>query len=71
MLESQNPNSRLSLFPPEPVDFNHECNAPVDMPFDTAIELKKKEEELQTKEAKLRREQVQIRSSSYSSNCSY
>ncbi|XAR59126.1 hypothetical protein NMG60_11014784 [Bertholletia excelsa] len=58
---SQNPTSRLSPLPPEPVDFNYERSAPIDIPLDTAAELKKKEKELQVKEAELRRREQEVR----------
>ncbi|XP_022893728.1 secretory carrier-associated membrane protein 1-like [Olea europaea var. sylvestris] len=51
-------NSRLSPLPPEPADF-YNPTASVDIPLDSAVDLKKKERELQAKEAELRkREQV-------------
>ncbi|CAI0468474.1 unnamed protein product [Linum tenue] len=49
-------NSRLSPLPPEPAGFggyNH--GATVDIPIDSSTDLKKKERELQAKEAELRR----------------
>ncbi|THG02130.1 hypothetical protein TEA_020162 [Camellia sinensis var. sinensis] len=50
-------NSRLSPLPPEPADYDR--GATVDIPLDSAKDLKKKEKELQAKEAELRkREQV-------------
>ncbi|MBA0637687.1 hypothetical protein Godav_029331, partial [Gossypium davidsonii] len=54
-------NSRLSPLPPEPAGFSYEREATVDIPLDTASggsrnqDLKKKEKELQAKEAELRR----------------
>ncbi|KAL2541117.1 Secretory carrier-associated membrane protein 3 [Abeliophyllum distichum] len=47
-------NSRLSPLPPEPADF-YNPTASVDIPLDSAADLKKKERELQAKEAELRR----------------
>ncbi|KAE9461817.1 hypothetical protein C3L33_06274, partial [Rhododendron williamsianum] len=55
----QNPTSGLSSLPPERADFNYDRSAPIDIPLDSAADLKKKERELQAKEAELRkREQV-------------
>ncbi|KAL6986537.1 Secretory carrier-associated membrane protein 2 [Sarracenia purpurea var. burkii] len=51
----RNPTSRLSPFPPEPADFNYDRDAPIDIPLDTATDLKKKEKELKAKEAELRK----------------
>ncbi|KOM31100.1 hypothetical protein LR48_Vigan01g065500, partial [Vigna angularis] len=52
-------NSRLSPLKPEPVDYNYGFGATVDIPLDSSTDLKKKEKELQSKEAELRRrEQV-------------
>ncbi|KAA3477979.1 secretory carrier-associated membrane protein 3-like [Gossypium australe] len=58
-------NSRLSPLPPEPAGFSYGHEATIDIPLDTASggsryqDLKKKEKELQAKEAELRRrEQV-------------
>ncbi|MBA0612968.1 hypothetical protein Godav_013498, partial [Gossypium davidsonii] len=56
-------NSRLSPLPPKPVGFSYEREATIDIPLDIASggsrnqDLKKKEKELQAKEADLRREQ--------------
>ncbi|KAL6520611.1 Secretory carrier-associated membrane protein 3 [Orobanche minor] len=44
-------NSRLSPLPHEPVDFY----GPVDIPLDSAGDLKKKERELQAREIELKR----------------
>ncbi|KAJ9566460.1 hypothetical protein OSB04_002426 [Centaurea solstitialis] len=53
-------NSRLSPLPHEPADF-YDRSAPVDIPLDSAADLKKKERELQAREADLRkREDVLI-----------
>ncbi|XAR66411.1 hypothetical protein NMG60_11012640 [Bertholletia excelsa] len=56
-----NPTSRLSPLPPEPADFNYEHSAPVDIPLDTAVDLKQKERELQAKEAELRRREQEVK----------
>ncbi|KVH96838.1 SCAMP-like protein [Cynara cardunculus var. scolymus] len=48
------PNSRLSPLPHEPADF-YNRNDSVDIPLDSAADLKKKERELQAREADLRR----------------
>ncbi|XP_039045873.1 secretory carrier-associated membrane protein 3-like isoform X1 [Hibiscus syriacus] len=53
-------NSRLSPLPPEPAGFNYGREAAIDIPLDTASggssqDLKKKENELQAKEAELNR----------------
>ncbi|KAK6149899.1 hypothetical protein DH2020_017424 [Rehmannia glutinosa] len=53
-------NSRLSPFPPEPADF-YNPTAPVDIPLDSASDLKKKERELQAKEAELKRREQEVR----------
>ncbi|XP_076948816.1 secretory carrier-associated membrane protein 3-like isoform X2 [Bidens hawaiensis] len=51
-------NSRLSPLPHEPADF-YDKNTSVDIPLDSATDLKKKEKELQAREADLRkREEV-------------
>ncbi|KAJ9566031.1 hypothetical protein OSB04_001997 [Centaurea solstitialis] len=47
-------NSRLSPLPHEPADF-YDRSAPVDIPLDSAADLKKKERELQSREADLRK----------------
>ncbi|CAI0407314.1 unnamed protein product, partial [Linum tenue] len=55
-------NSRLSPLPPEPAGFggyNH--GATVDIPIDSATDLKKKERELQAKESELRRREQDIK----------
>ncbi|KAK6142549.1 hypothetical protein DH2020_022897 [Rehmannia glutinosa] len=46
-------NSRLSPLPPEPVDYDR--GATVDIPLDSAKDLKKREKELQAKEAELKK----------------
>lgn len=57
-----NPTSRLSPLPPEPVDFSYDRSAPpVDIPLDTAADLRKKEKELQAKEAELRKREQDVR----------
>lgn len=51
-------NSRLSPLPHEPADF-YDRSAPVDIPLDSAGDLKKRERELQARETELRkREEV-------------
>ncbi|KAI3741118.1 hypothetical protein L1987_58785 [Smallanthus sonchifolius] len=47
-------NSRLVPLPHEPADF-YDRSAPVDIPLDSAADLKKKEKELQAREADLRK----------------
>ncbi|KAJ0017181.1 hypothetical protein Pint_10706 [Pistacia integerrima] len=54
-------NSRLSPLPPEPVGFNYDRDAPIDIPLDSATDLKKKEKELQAKEAELKRREQEVR----------
>ncbi|KAA8515318.1 hypothetical protein F0562_018452 [Nyssa sinensis] len=55
--------SRLSPLPPEPMDFNYDRSAPVDIPLDTATakDLRKKEKELQAKEAELRKREQEVK----------
>ncbi|CAI9087561.1 OLC1v1021663C3 [Oldenlandia corymbosa var. corymbosa] len=53
-------NSRLSPLPPEPADF-YNSTASIDIPLDSASDLKKKEKELQAKEAELRRREQDVR----------
>ncbi|XP_011086081.1 secretory carrier-associated membrane protein 2-like [Sesamum indicum] len=53
-------NSRLSPLPPEPADF-YNPTAPVDIPLDSAADLKQKERELQAKEAELKRREQDVR----------
>jgi len=53
-------NSRLSPLPHEPVDF-YDRNASVDIPLDSAADLKKKEKELQAKEAELKKREQEVR----------
>ncbi|XP_073273475.1 secretory carrier-associated membrane protein 1-like [Primulina huaijiensis] len=53
-------NSRLSPLPPEPADF-YNPTAPVDIPLDSAADLKKKERELQAKEADLKRREQEVK----------
>ncbi|GMP54450.1 hypothetical protein CsSME_00019620 [Camellia sinensis var. sinensis] len=52
-------NSRLSPLPPEPADYDH--GATVDIPLDSAKDLKKKEKELQAKEAELRKREQELK----------
>ncbi|CAN1284252.1 Secretory carrier-associated membrane protein 3 [Linum perenne] len=53
--------SRLSSLPPEPAGFGYNHGATVDIPIDSSTDLRKKEIELQNKEAELRRrEQVRL-----------
>ncbi|KAL4563161.1 hypothetical protein LXL04_027196 [Taraxacum kok-saghyz] len=47
-------NTRLSPLPHEPADF-YDRSAPVDIPLDSAADLKKKERDLQAREADLRK----------------
>ncbi|XP_042060062.1 secretory carrier-associated membrane protein 1-like isoform X2 [Salvia splendens] len=53
-------NSRLSPLPPEPADF-YNPTASVDIPLDSATDLKKKERELQAKESELKRREQEVR----------
>ncbi|KAM3285176.1 hypothetical protein CQW23_04529 [Capsicum baccatum] len=53
-------NSRLSPLPPEPADF-YDRNASIDIPLDSASDLKKKEKELQAKENELRRREQDLK----------
>ncbi|GMH05409.1 hypothetical protein Nepgr_007249 [Nepenthes gracilis] len=53
-------NSRLSPLPPEPADF-YNPTATIDIPLDSAQDLKKKEKELQAKEAELRKREQEVR----------
>ncbi|XP_047317241.1 secretory carrier-associated membrane protein 3-like [Impatiens glandulifera] len=53
--------SRLSPLPPEPVDFNYDRGAPVDIPIHTPADLKKKEKQLQAKEAELRKREQELK----------
>ncbi|CAA3026258.1 secretory carrier-associated membrane 2-like [Olea europaea subsp. europaea] len=53
-------NSRLSPLPPEPADF-YNPTASVDIPLDSAADLKKKERELQAKEAELRKREQDVK----------
>ncbi|XP_042520898.1 secretory carrier-associated membrane protein 1-like isoform X1 [Macadamia integrifolia] len=54
-------NSRLSPLPPEPVDFSYDRGATIDIPLDTAKDLKKKEKELQAKEAELKKREQELK----------
>ncbi|KAL4202052.1 hypothetical protein AMTRI_Chr02g219070 [Amborella trichopoda] len=54
-------NSRLSPLPPEPADFNYDRGATVDIPLDSAKDLKKKEKELQAKDAELKRREQELK----------
>ncbi|KAF7119387.1 hypothetical protein RHSIM_Rhsim13G0175200 [Rhododendron simsii] len=56
-----NPTSGLSSLPPERADFNYDRSAPIDIPLDSAADLKKKERELQAKEAELRKREQEIK----------
>ncbi|KAL6992632.1 Secretory carrier-associated membrane protein 2 [Sarracenia purpurea var. burkii] len=58
---NQNPTSRLSPLPPEPAGFNYDRDAPIDIPLDTATDLKKKEKELKAKEAELRKREQEVK----------
>ncbi|GAB2298714.1 Secretory carrier-associated membrane protein 1 [Dionaea muscipula] len=53
-------NSRLAPLPPEPADF-YNPTATVDIPLDSAKDLKKKEKELQAKEAELRKREQEVK----------
>ncbi|KAF3637489.1 Secretory carrier-associated membrane protein 5 [Capsicum annuum] len=53
-------NSRLSPLPPEQADF-YDRNASIDIPLDSASDLKKKEKELQAKENELRRREQDLK----------
>ncbi|XP_040369361.1 secretory carrier-associated membrane protein 5-like [Rosa chinensis] len=48
-------NSRLSPLPPERAGFNYGIGETVDIPIDGSGDLKKRERELQAKEAELRK----------------
>ncbi|KAA8524457.1 hypothetical protein F0562_010880 [Nyssa sinensis] len=52
-------NSRLSPLPPEPADYDR--GATVDIPLDSAKDLRVKEKELQAKEAELRRREQELK----------
>ncbi|KAK6142553.1 hypothetical protein DH2020_022901 [Rehmannia glutinosa] len=52
-------NSRLSPLPPEPVDYDR--GATVDIPLDSAKDLKKREKELQAKEAELKKREQELK----------
>ncbi|CAN1221946.1 Secretory carrier-associated membrane protein 3 [Linum grandiflorum] len=54
-------NSRLSPLPHEPAGFGYNHGATVDIPIDSATDLKSKERELQAKEAELRRREQDIK----------
>ncbi|KAJ4976265.1 hypothetical protein NE237_001371 [Protea cynaroides] len=54
-------NSKLSPLPPEPADFNYDRGATVDIPLDSAKDLKKKEMELQAKEAELKKREQELK----------
>jgi hypothetical protein len=56
-----NPTAGLSSLPPERADFNYDRSAPIDIPLDSASDLKKKERELQAKEAELRKREQEIK----------
>ncbi|KAG6476073.1 hypothetical protein ZIOFF_065308 [Zingiber officinale] len=59
-------NTRLSPLPPEPADFyNDRLGATIDIPMDTTKDLKKKEKELQAKEAELDKREKMRKSSSF------
>lgn len=53
-------NSRLSPLPHEPAGF-YDRTAPIDIPLDSATDLRKKEKELQAKETELRRREQEVR----------
>lgn len=54
-------NSRLSPLPPEPAGFGYDRGATVDIPLDSAKDLRKKEKELQAKEAELRKREQDVK----------
>ncbi|KAL5715653.1 Secretory carrier-associated membrane protein 5 [Ranunculus cassubicifolius] len=54
-------NSRLSPLPPEPAGFNYDRGATIDIPLDSAKDLRKKEKDLQAKEAELRKREQEVR----------
>ncbi|KAK4858008.1 hypothetical protein QYF36_009577 [Acer negundo] len=54
-------NSRLSPLPHEPAGFGYDRDAPIDIPLDSASDLKKKERELQAKEAELKRREQDVK----------
>ncbi|CAD5176067.1 unnamed protein product [Musa acuminata subsp. malaccensis] len=54
-------NSRLSPLPPEPADFYNDRSATIDIPLDTAKDLRKKEKELQAKEAELNKKEKELK----------
>ncbi|XP_057474589.1 secretory carrier-associated membrane protein 1-like isoform X1 [Actinidia eriantha] len=51
--------SRLSPLPPEPADYDH--GTTVDIPLDSAKDLRKKEKELQAKEAELKKREQELK----------
>ncbi|XP_052178102.1 secretory carrier-associated membrane protein 1 isoform X2 [Diospyros lotus] len=53
------PTSRLSPLPHEPADYDR--GATVDIPLDTAADLKKKEKELQVKESELKKREQELK----------
>ncbi|KAF5205098.1 Secretory carrier-associated membrane protein, partial [Thalictrum thalictroides] len=54
-------NSRLSPLPHEPAGFNYDRGATIDIPLDSAKDLKKKEKELQAKEVELRKREQEVK----------
>ncbi|PIA25989.1 hypothetical protein AQUCO_10200040v1 [Aquilegia coerulea] len=54
-------NSRLSPLPHEPAGFNYDRGATIDIPLDSAKDLKKKEKELQAKEAELKKREQDVK----------
>ncbi|KAK0577902.1 hypothetical protein LWI29_002019 [Acer saccharum] len=54
-------SSRLSPLPHEPAGFGYDRDAPIDIPLDSAGDLKKKERELQAKEAELKRREQDVK----------
>ncbi|GAB4825003.1 Secretory carrier-associated membrane protein 3 [Ancistrocladus abbreviatus] len=52
-------NSRLSPLPPEPADYDR--GATIDIPLDSSMDLKKKEKELQAREAVLRKREQELK----------
>eukprot|EP00262_Sarcandra_glabra_P022495 TRINITY_DN998_c0_g1_i1.p1 TRINITY_DN998_c0_g1~~TRINITY_DN998_c0_g1_i1.p1 ORF type:complete len:311 (-),score=62.97 TRINITY_DN998_c0_g1_i1:246-1178(-) len=54
-------NSMLSPLPPEPADYSYDRGATIDIPLDTAKDLKRKEKELQAKEAELKKREQDLK----------
>lgn len=54
-------NSRLSPLPHEPAGFNYDRGATIDIPLDSAKDLRSKEKELQAKEAELKKREQELK----------